>query len=170
MKISEIGNIPSISDYIESGVNRRYPINKFSKIKSNIQNEFIKSCSQDQKNNIVGSKPERDSNSTEFYLRYQSGVTISKSELSLKTYNDIKKLNPPKNENDTSRFYTVIEDVENESESLEKTSSYYVVSGKNEVLNYTVIKDHFDMFRKRLLKAYHIGSDREPGELVNLVF
>lgn len=170
MKISAIGNIPSVNGYVKTVANPNYHFNKINKAVSYNQNESIICTSQDQKNNLITSEPERNSNNHEFYLKYQSGVPLSKPELSSRTYNDIKKLNPPKKENDPSEFYTVIEDDRNESESMEKAGLYYVVSGKDDVLNYWVIKDHFDMFREKLLKTYHIGYEREPGTLVNLVF
>jgi hypothetical protein len=170
MKINAIGNIPPISDYVKTVADRHNSINKINKTNSLNHNESLKSASQDQKNNFVISKSERDSNNPEFYLRYYANVPLSKPEISSRTFNDIKKLNPPKKENDTSEFYTVIDDEENKNESLEKAGLYYVVSGKDEVLNYWVIKDHFDMFREKLLKTYHINEGKEAGTLVNLVF
>lgn len=142
-----------------------------AEFKSDLKN-FEKSSSLNYKAVVLNEDLNQSVNAAVYSLKLNPQAPAAQISKANKTFLEAAKAN-----------HFQIDDTEDEStesignylpekiESNKKRSGFYIViGGRDNFQSSKLIKNFTSEFQKRINKTYHLGFEREPGTLVDLVF
>ena len=133
---------------------------------------FIESRSQDSKNTIVSEKPGEAQSILDYNLRLQQNTPAAKLLNTVKSFNETYENEKVNYKNKSGDFIELTEtdDYSKVRNSTEGNGYYIVINdSKPETGKKNKILSSLDRWRERIKTTYHLGLEKQPGTLVNLV-
>ena len=133
---------------------------------------FLESAAKDVKNTIVSEKLEESQSIQDYNLRLQQNTPAAKLLNTTKAFNETNKNEKINYKKDSENFIELTETDDYEKvRNSSGSEGYYIVinelktdtSKKNKLMN------SLDRWRERINSTYHLGLQKQPGTLVNLI-
>lgn len=159
-----------IVEIIQSGASHNY-IRKVIEVDVKKDfGEYEKNVSRENKNYTAAENPRPEQNINAYNYTLSPYSPATKSTNAGRVHNERFK-NYEESLDSADETYDIVEEEQgNIPAELHGKGFYFIVNTPGKKFGQTFLKEFSSEVQKRIKKAYHVGYNREPGTLVDLVF
>lgn len=171
MSVTAVNTNPIYADYVNSFSDTN-SVRRVNEIKlQQDEKTFIKYTPQDRKDTIVSEKLDEKDSGTNYNFQFQSNTPLSKLLETIKAFNETRKTNKAKTEDDDyTDFIDLPETDEDKINDSSKGIGYYIVMDqRNQTSDTKLLKKFSDPWKEKINRTYNVGFRKNPGTLVNLL-